>query len=139
TISEKKSYIKKCSENVILAAELSSRLADAVNSVGRSSEEVTMEERLEKERIILNNFEKNYQKMLENVEITLFQGDKSAAQEVKIDKDYIPTYRGQYLKKFASASDQSRIILPYILSVLKTSADSNGNHLGFSILDEPIQ
>jgi hypothetical protein len=101
--------------------------------------EKELEAQIAQDKLIIKEFQANYINMLKEIELTVFQREKALAEEVYFDDDNLPFFRGQLLKKFASASDQSRIIFPYLLSCLKTSLEKGGNHLGFSLFDEPLQ
>lgn len=137
-ISDIKKDIFKYSRVILDAASLSSSLSKVFEGIDVEEDHISQEVE-DSENVVLDKFLRSYKKMLKKIELTVFQGDKNEADKVKLNEDYIPIFKGQYLKNFASASDQCRIILPYVLSVLNTSLQTSGNHIGFTLFDEPIQ
>lgn len=55
--------------------------------------------------------------------------------KISLDEHYLPTLRGRWLRSFGSASDRARLIVAYLLAL----ASVGRHHLGFVVLDEPLQ
>jgi len=135
--SEQKSIISKLSDEQLRVVSLNSELKEAIEEakgkIGDKNKELKKEDKDK-----LKNFQKYYLELLEDVSLTIFKENTKAAKKVKFDENYIPMYQGRELKNYASASDQCRIILPYVIALLSSSYES-GSHPGFVLLDEPLQ
>lgn len=138
-VSEKKVEAKKYSDKVILASDLSAKLKSAIKSASTSEVIDKEEDILKNERKVITKFKNYYREMLGKIKITVFQDNSDNSKKVGLNDSYLPCYSGQLLRNYCSASDLSRMILPYLLSAQRTALENNGNHFGVTIFDEPLQ
>lgn len=69
-----------------------------------------------------------------------FGFDSFDVSDIYLDRDtYLPTHDGYDLTFESSASDVIRTIWAFLLALLEVSLDSQGNHPGFLVFDEPRQ
>lgn len=59
-------------------------------------------------------------------------------KEVYVDNAYNPCIRSHQVERIGSASDRARLVLAYVLALLRVSV-RGGHHPGFVVLDEPLQ
>lgn len=88
---------------------------------------------------ILSGFLKQYIEMLKKIDLSIFASDPQNVEKVTLDEYYNPVFEGRELRNLASASDQARIIMPYVIALQKSALTNGGCHPGFLILDEPLQ
>lgn len=60
------------------------------------------------------------------------------ADTIYLDNNYNPCINSRQLTQLGSASDPARLVLAYVLALLKTAIE-RGHHPGFVVLDEPLQ
>lgn len=143
SLLEKKSeYEKKITKTKDLAIELDeiNKEIDKVKEKFKNffeSDQSTVD--LTEEKKVIKKFEKKYRDLLKKVDLSIFKIDTQNIDKIRLDSSYRPIYEGKELKNLGSASDQARIIFPYVLALMDTALECKGNHPGFVILDEPIQ
>ncbi|HLE12674.1 MAG TPA: hypothetical protein VI754_15570 [Bacteriovoracaceae bacterium] len=98
----------------------------------------------EQEILIVKKFNQKFIEYVEKIQLTAFKLDTSGVEHKKItideSNDYIPFLDNKPLKRYCSASDQSKIIFAYLLAMQSVACQRDGaNHLGFTLFDEPIQ
>jgi DNA repair exonuclease SbcCD ATPase subunit len=59
--------------------------------------------------------------------------------DLHLDDHYIPYLGPRRLRSLGSASDHSRLVAAYVLALAVASEAVGGFHLGFVVLDEPLQ
>jgi hypothetical protein len=62
-----------------------------------------------------------------------------AEHQVSLDERYVPMLDGRRLRGLGSASDHPRLVAAYTLALAQASAQLDGYHPGFVVLDEPQQ
>ncbi len=96
------------------------------------------------DKVKLDKFEEHFRKLA-----TDFSYRSAKPQEIEVNREtLIPYLKGLELREIntaadikadSSASDFVRLIWSYLISISRVSEESNGNHLGILLFDEPAQ
>jgi hypothetical protein len=120
-----------------------SRLADAISKIKNNLSKKELEigdEDIKK----IKKVDSELVRMFEKIKLTAFKDKNSEAdfQRIKVvpEHEYRPYLDGKELRRYGSASDQSKIILAYLLAIQSaTASSSKSNHIGVTVFDEPFQ
>ena len=157
SFSSNKRYLMECSTKLSEIQNEIEKLDKFKGSIEAVQDELDLKikdisEHLKKREInvekhemkIIKDFKTSFISNIENIQLTAFKLDtyKTESKKITIEElnDYIPFLENKPLKRYCSASDQSKIIFAYLLALQEVAIQQdNRNHLGFTLFDEPIQ
>lgn len=138
SLNDAKSDIAKLDKSLLRANEIDRLLKDKISHIANFLN-TNKKNFVKEDTNLVTNFEKKFRELINTIKLTAFKSDKLQTRYktivVQRETDYIPTLEGKPLKRFCSASDQSKIIISYLIALQSVAK----NHIGFTIFDEPIQ
>jgi hypothetical protein len=117
-------------------SDLQARLDKWLVDVGVGTTELVDPDAKRREARVVDDFQTTFRKFLG----AIGHGDAGRElNEVRLDDRYVPLVGSRRLRSLGSASDQPRMVLSYVWSLMDAAVRNQGWHPGFLLVDEPLQ